>query len=187
MMTNLTESIPSPSDQTVVWSPSMTVVWTLAIFCLFLFGQLLGFFLGVSFQDVSSEIYDAMFSGDEALLNRLSYEKDLFWPMALGGAVMGLISVAIAIRWKKGLTIKEYLHLNNVPWYVWGLWILITVIVTVGLELLASNFEDFQTPFLHELVSNSQNIPLLILSIGIVAPVFEEVLFRGFAYKGLER
>ncbi|NNC83015.1 MAG: CPBP family intramembrane metalloprotease, partial [Flavobacteriales bacterium] len=42
-------------------------------------------------------------------------------------------------------------------------------------------------PFLHELVSNSQNIPLLILSIGIVAPVFEEVLFRGFAYKGLER
>jgi membrane protease YdiL (CAAX protease family) len=165
----------------------MTLFWTFVIFFIFAFAQVAGMVIAAMLSGIGPECMEVITSGNEDLLASFTYDNDLIWPSALSSALIGSLLIFIVIKMKKGLSIVDYLNLRNVTLPVWGIWLLVMVVLSFILEYFAVNFEDFQTPFMEDVVLNSKNIPMLFLSVGILAPIFEELLFRGFVFKGLER
>lgn len=183
---------PTDIDQdfkaaTVIWSPWMTVLWTFVIFSIFAFAQVVGLVMGAIMGGIGQEFIEQFNNGNEEALTQFIYQQDLIWPSALASAVVGSILVFLFIKMKRGLSIKNYLNLSNVSLPVWGIWLLAMILLGTALEFIASSSEDFQTPFMEDVVLNSKNLPMLFLTVGVLAPIFEELLFRGFVFKGLER
>ncbi len=102
-----------------------------------------------------------------------------------GIVCIGLILLIIKLR--RGTDIADYLNikipkLKNI--IIWTS--ILTVFITIG-ELLPRYFEAFETDFMAHAYKTAKSLPLLYLSVGIIGPVFEELFFRGFLFKGLER
>ena len=196
-MTSLTDFVtsseenPSSDKHSIfhsrIWSPGLTVLWGGIIFFLFSIAQVIGTVVA-ALRIMSPEEVKALFmGGDDTLLEKALYELDLLWPAALASAVIGILFILLIIRLKRGLKISEYLNLQNVKPSVWGIWVGITIVVTLILEYVVTLDPAFQTPFMHDVVENTDSIMMLVLAVGILAPIFEEVFFRGFIFKGLER
>lgn len=91
------------------------------------------------------------------------------------------------IKLKRGSDLRSYLALHSVSYrsyFVWG-----AVIVALSLCL------DFATPwlgvekippFMIEIYNNTETMWLLFFAVVIAAPLWEELLFRGFLMRGLQ-
>jgi len=44
-----------------------------------------------------------------------------------------------------------------------------------------------ETDFMEKVLANTSNLTMLTLTVGVFGPIFEEVFFRGFLFKGLEK
>lgn len=170
-----------------VWSPKMTVFWTFSIFLVFALGQLSGTYLAAMANGLLADMTFASSSGDAGALESFIYANDLAWPAGLMGALIGSLMIVVVIRLLKGLPLKDYLNLGNVRWQTWTIWLLAFLGISIITGTLEANFEVFQTDFMGDVIGGSRSIPLLFLTVGILAPIFEELLFRGFVFKGLER
>ena len=212
MKTSPTESevlISSDIPQrSLVWSPWMTAFWALVTFFIFGLAQEITTRLVVSFRGLSTS-YDEIVAANvnivqsetqsawdqmmETTAERMELisaflgSNDLIWPAALGSAIFGSLVLFIIIRLKKGLSFRDYLHLKNVSAQVWGIWLIIAILFLGLTEWLAAGNESLQTPFMKDVINGTKSMPMLILTVGILAPIFEELLFRGFLFKGLER
>lgn len=111
------------------------------------------------------------------------------------GTVMGLMVsltlvvvlsiTAILIKLKKGSQIRDYLALYPFKWgHLWrgiGLLILLNVViqaVTVWLDIEPMDFLD-------EMYFSAHPLWLLVLGMVVFAPIYEEVMFRGFMWVGI--
>ncbi|WP_127533753.1 type II CAAX endopeptidase family protein [Paenibacillus kobensis] len=100
------------------------------------------------------------------------------------------------VGWSKwrGLSLRRTLRLNPVPWSVLGLGIAVYVVSQIPLlfvhqltELILSVVGDTYKVSEYPIADNIGALLLLILSIGIIAPICEEMLFRGVLLTGYER
>ncbi len=178
---------PSLPQRSLVWSPWMTVFWAFVIFFIFGISQGLGVVIAAAAWGILDAVLVGFTSSDPSVQEQTIYSNDLAWPAAFASALVGSLLTIIIVKAKKGLSIKDYLHLKNVSPQVWGIWILIIAVMLGITEWMASDNEALQTPFMNDVVSGTKSIPMLILTVGVLAPIFEELLFRGFIFKGLER
>ncbi len=111
------------------------------------------------------------------------------WACAtLVSGIVGTLLTGIIIWSRKGITVKRYLDWSLPSPSAWRGWILgsLGLIGAMdGLRLLLGRplvpdvfLEAYQTAGI---------VPLFVVAIAIVAPIFEEILFRGFFIKGLQR
>lgn len=192
-MTSLTESSSdSPSNQgspllARIWTPWLTVLWSVLIFFIFSISQVVATFVAALGKMSPDDVKDLFMGADQSAMETALYKMDLVWPAALASALVGSLFLLLIIKIKRGLSITEYLNLQGARLPVWGMWLGITFVVGAILEYLAAENPELQTPFMKEVVQSTESIPLFILSVGVLAPIFEELFFRGFIFKGLER
>ena len=148
------------------------------------------------FNKVSSQEGDTSFKIDGTGVSFQGEELNLY--EFIGGDVLALSALAssvvcaaltlLFIKIKKGYPTARYLRLKSFKFrYLLG-WIAILVIYIVAGEI-ASEYFDFSESeaFMRAIYLSSDHLWLLYLSVGVAAPVFEEIFFRGFMFRGLIR
>lgn len=178
--------IPSPLNvrlpSTPVYGVAMTCVLSCVILLVFFTIQIVGVAIFASYVLPASQATN--------------------WQIMLlmgnqNGTVMGLMvtmvfvviisTVAIIIKLKKGACVQDYLALYGFTgsqfWRGVGLLFLLNIViqvVSVWLDLKPMDFLDTMYATAHPLW-------LLVLAMVVLAPIYEEVMFRGFMWVGLAK
>jgi len=163
------------------WKFWGTLLWGIVIGLVLLLGQLLplvGYMLMTGVEFTLETFLDFM----------QNVEKDaLLLSVSVIGSVIIVVPTVFGIaKLKKGATLKDYFDLNAYSWRTFWIW--------MGILLLLLIFETYTLKFLGvaETPSFMQNIEyptassiwLLVFSVMFMAPLIEEVIFRGFLLKG---
>ena len=122
----------------------------------------------------------------EFLANLANNGTFLAWNTLFSGLV-GLYLIGLAIRLKTGWTYQSYNNFIRPKWTGMLIWngLLIGLLILQG---QAAQFFQKKSDFMENIVASDEtNVFLLSLAVVIMAPLFEEVLFRGFVFKGLEK
>lgn len=99
------------------------------------------------------------------------------------------IGLTLLFAWlRKGPTVREYLALRPVPRATALWWLLYTVLVAVLLEVVSHVAGYPSIPdWMIRIYRSAGSLPLLVFAVLVVAPVVEEIVFRGFLFEGLRR
>lgn len=99
--------------------------------------------------------------------------------------VIGLSLLFAKIR--KNITIKEYFSLNRTSFRQFVKWILILLLYIVCADAVTSALgQPIVSDFMLNAYQTVHFTPLLWLAFIIAAPLYEEIFFRGFLFKGIE-
>lgn len=133
-----------------------------------------------------------MYPGREpaALLEDLGTNGDIVAVMLLLGSPCGALAVVAVVALRRGPSLRRYLALKPVATGTLLNWCLTVVVLEVAGNLAIAPFQSEHSDavrFMTELYSSATIPVLLWLGVIVVAPVFEEVLFRGFMFTGLAR
>jgi uncharacterized protein len=83
-------------------------------------------------------------------------------------------------------SVQEYLSLRKPTSEELLKWLLITIMYIVAVDLLKFLFDrPVMSPFMSEILQTADILPALYLALVILIPIFEEVFFRGFLFKGI--
>lgn len=117
-----------------------------------------------------------------ARMDQMLYNGDLVARQALWSGLIGsLLIIGSVFAWKRKQAI-DFLGLR-VPHIKRFLpWIGIFVLLALLIELLASVAPAFRTEFMDDLLGSTTNLTLLFIGVGIMAPLFEELLLRGLLF-----
>lgn len=89
---------------------------------------------------------------------------------------------------KRGSLLAEYLAIRAVPIKILARWLGITALLLFVTDLLTVALGKPVVPeFVKTAYASAEPVWLFWLALAIAAPLFEEVFFRGFLFKGLER
>ena len=98
----------------------------------------------------------------------------------------GILVILFFIYFKK-TSIIDYLNLYLPTFKITASFIFLSFLTMFFMEFLSRGYPDFfHTDFVIESYKQAKNLPLFYLGVVILGPVFEEFLFRGFLFKGLE-
>jgi membrane protease YdiL (CAAX protease family) len=109
--------------------------------------------------------------------------------LAIMEIVSGLICIPLTLlftKLRKNISIKNYIGFREPLKKEWGKWLLI-----LGAFLFLSDAVTFSLhrpivpPFMVEAYKTASFLPALLFAIIIVAPIFEEIFFRGFFFQGI--
>lgn len=99
--------------------------------------------------------------------------------------VIGLSLLFANIR--KNITIKEYFSLNRTSFRQFVKWILILLLYIVCSDAVTSALgQPIVSDFMLNAYQTVHFTPLLWFGFIIAAPLYEEIFFRGFLFKGIE-
>lgn len=115
-------------------------------------------------------------------MDQLLYTGDLVARQALWSGLVGSLFILVSVLlWKRknavdflGLRVPHFKRF--LPWL--GLFILLALLI----EGLARISPTFRTDFMERVIGSTTNLPLLLLGVGIMAPLFEELLLRGLLF-----
>ena len=135
------------------------------------------------------ELADARFSfswfSDPVFVERLTelgFNGDLVgMESAWSGGVCTALILLTTWLWKRERQ-SAFLGLGFPPWRDLLKWGGLFLLMLVGIELLARAFPVFQTDFMQKVVGSATNLPLLVLGVVVLGPLFEEFLLRGLLY-----
>jgi membrane protease YdiL (CAAX protease family) len=152
--------------------------------------------IGVVFLFVSVIMTIGIVIGVKVLkpqLDLMEFSKDLdsnglflsFVSFVVAPLVIGLSFLFAKIR--KNITVKEYFLLNKVDWFQFLKWSLILLLFAACSDALTSTLgRPIVSDFMVKAYKTAYFPPLLWLAFIILAPLYEEILFRGFMFKGIE-
>lgn len=99
---------------------------------------------------------------------------------------LGLVFLAVKIR--KGSTIQDYLAVRPVRGLTVAKWLGITLVFALGSDCLTRLLGRPVVPeFMFKTYRTAYFVPLLWIAFAAAAPIFEETLFRGFIFEGIDR
>lgn len=103
-------------------------------------------------------------------------------------SVVGFGLTLLFAKLREGWSISEYLALNRVPWKTLVAWLSLFILFLVCSAGLVSGLREHSTTLelMVEVYNTAYFVPLLWIGLILVAPLFEEVLFRGFIFRGLQ-
>ncbi len=114
-----------------------------------------------------------------ARMEELMLHGDLVAVQALWSGLAGIIFLAVTVTlWKRGDTVR-FLGLGAPRLRDVARWFGIFLLLAVVIEGLAYISPAFQTDFMEKVIGSSSNKLLLLLGVGLMAPLFEELLLRG--------
>jgi uncharacterized protein len=96
--------------------------------------------------------------------------------------------VVLLVRVRKQLSVRDYLSLHRVSiwrFLAWAALLLIFIAIADGTTWLLDR--DVVGNFMIESYRTAVIVPLLLASLWIAAPVFEETFFRGFMFRGIQQ
>jgi membrane protease YdiL (CAAX protease family) len=96
--------------------------------------------------------------------------------------------IALFAKLKRGATLRSYLALQGVSPRVAGTWIGLTFVYVAAADgFTFSTGRPIVPPFMVDAYTTAQFVPLLWISLVVLAPLFEELFFRGFLLEGFRR
>jgi len=115
------------------------------------------------------------------------YSDGLFVAVAtLAAAPFCILTTLGAVRLRSGMGIRDYLGLRKTRMLQWIGWTVLTVAGLFAMDYIRLSLGE---PLVPEIVvswfATAGILPLLVLAIVVAAPVMEEVIFRGFMFRGL--
>jgi len=88
---------------------------------------------------------------------------------------------------RKTITVKQYLCLHRVTWKELGKWSLVVLLFVICHDTLIFLLHKPIVPdVMTDAYKTAYFTPLLLLALMVMAPVSEELFFRGFLFKGIE-
>jgi membrane protease YdiL (CAAX protease family) len=106
----------------------------------------------------------------------------------IAGATVCTVLTVLCVRLRKGLAVGDYLALNAPRAGDLARWILLAAALMLCFEFLSILMQRQTVPsFMVEAYRTARFAPLIYAAVVLAGPVFEEILFRGFLFKGLER
>jgi hypothetical protein len=109
--------------------------------------------------------------------------------IAIMVVVSGLICTALTLlfaRLRKNISVKNYIGFKEPLKREWIRWLLILasfLFLSDGVSLLLH--EPIVLPFMVDAYKTASSLPALLFAIVVVAPIFEEIFFRGFLFQGI--
>jgi membrane protease YdiL (CAAX protease family) len=102
------------------------------------------------------------------------------------GGVVGTTLIILIVRYFQGQSFAEYLGLTRISLKQLGFWILIGAIYLVLADSCTYLLKRPIVPeFMNKVIATAKIPWLLYFAFIVAAPIFEELFFRGFLYKGL--
>jgi CAAX protease family protein len=121
----------------------------------------------------------------ETLATTLQFDGDLLAVITLVGAVVAVGVVGLLVR-SRGITLRSYLALEPVRPKAAILWILGTLAFLASYDFVSVTLDRPTVPdFMVRAYESARFLPLLWIAVALVAPVWEEAVFRGFGFRGL--
>ncbi len=163
-----------------VWSPFRTI---LLCFAILIVNALFAVVIFIAFIIIM--IPQGEFAFSEANLSK--YTGLIISVLTVVSTVVTVSMVILLINIRKGLRYKEYLALTSASVRATAVWLAVTA-VWIWVSDLATDYlgctagEDI----VNEIFATAVSYPLLWIAICIAAPLMEEILFRGFIYKGFQ-
>jgi len=163
-----------------VWSFWPTIGFSTVILIAYNALQLLVILAVFVIQICTSEI------GLQEALGQLATNGLAFSLAIIVSVPLGLLLVLLFIRLKKDLSVADYLGFKPLRVKTALLSALIFLVI-LAVVLMVENYlgESGDANFSTELYRNSGFLPGLWLAVVFLAPLFEEVFFRGFLFVGL--
>ena len=163
------------------WGLGKTVGFSAIIFA---------FFLAVQFLTMASFISFAKAEHPE--LDLEAYAKTL--PsnglcIAIMVIVSGVICTPLTLlfaKLRKTISVTNYIGFKEPSKREWVQWLLILaafLFVSDGVSFLLH--QPMVPPFMVDAYKSTSSLPALLLAIVVVAPIFEEIFFRGFLFQGI--
>lgn len=101
------------------------------------------------------------------------------------GALAASLLVILFSYIRDNISVREYLHLKMPGVKPLLFWILILVLFAAGMEALNHILERPIPEWMISSYASAGIVPLFWITLVVAAPVFEELLFRGFLFEGL--
>ena len=193
MSEQLSEQPIQETSDNSYWGFWATLALTVLVFIIFSILQslfLVGYMLvaeGVSISDVLQS--DSTVSL-ESLLANYALNGDAISVSQIPAAIIGIALVILFVLLRKNTVhkttgIKDYLDLYMPKLKHLFLYLGLMILAMMLMEAI-NVWLDRPTPeFMTKVYSSTNNLPLLWIAVGISAPFFEEILFRGFFFEGL--
>jgi membrane protease YdiL (CAAX protease family) len=110
----------------------------------------------------------------------------LFLGMVQVGTALTVVPLVYALAWaRRGPAVRDYLGLRAVPRADAFRWLFYTVLLMVLLEVAAYLTTQPTPEWMKQVFRSAGSMPLLLFGIVVIAPVIEELVFRGFLFEGL--
>ena len=167
------------ASKSPVFSRTATVVLVIGMLLLFLVAQLVGVYLAGALllpsADTLSVVDILSLGGSDGTIVSLS---------VLFSAVM-LSAVSIALVRMRGASLKHYLAVRLITWrttlVMLGLWLLYALIS----QSLTYLLDEDPMLFMDVLYRSVNHLWLLVFVVVIVAPIYEELVFRGLLWSAI--
>lgn len=177
------------------WGGFATLLWCLPIFVALNLAGAVGIALdlvwlhlgpgagGVPFDPVTGQVADSHWA-------TLDTRPEVV--IATGVALLALeLAVVGSAARLAGATVRDYLALTPFRGRDLLTGVAATAAVVFGFEFLAALFDiPLASPWLFEMHDRAEaggTLPLLVLTVVVVAPLWEEAVFRGFLFRGWSR
>jgi membrane protease YdiL (CAAX protease family) len=175
--------LPPPSDEIEArpWGLWATVGFSAIIFGLFCALQILIviFFLSAAktqHPELNLEVYAKSLSGNGLCLTVIT-------------VVSGLVCIPLTLlfaKLRKTISIKNYIGFKEPSKSEWVKWLLALAAFLFLSEMVSLLLHrPIVHPFMIEAYKTASFLPGLLFAMIIVAPIFEEIFFRGFLFQGI--
>lgn len=154
------------------WSLSLTLIISFIVFSIFILTQSL--IVLILANDIDSDID----------MNLLAYSH--LGLISTISSIIGLLFIVFFIKIKQ-TDIKSYLQISFPKITQLLMFVVLSLMLMFFMELFSNYYPDvFESDFVFESYKNADNLYLFYIGVVFLGPLFEEVLFRGFLFKGLE-
>lgn len=120
-------------------------------------------------------------------MNELMENGDVIAEVTMWSGIVCSAAVLILVGiWKKS-NITEVLAIRAAPVQQFAKWLGIFILVMAGIELLGLILPDLHSDFMDKVMRSVTDKAGLIIGVGIMAPVFEELLLRGLLLHSVRR
>lgn len=170
------------TNKPACWGLFGTMIWGSSIIFAFLVLQFIAMIVYLVWGEASLT--------DEQLFKLIESSKYDGVAISLATLVTTMLCVPIIIgiaKLKSGSRLTDYLALNVIPYKTLGLWLGATVAFIAISDTLSIMLGESVVPdFMASAYASANPAWLIWLALVVGAPLFEEVFFRGFLFKGLE-
>ena len=167
-----------------IWGFWGTLLWGVVIGVFLFLGQIIPLLI---YMKVTGEVI----SVENLILFSQKVERDAYLlSISVIGSAFIVVPLVFGIaKLKRGSVLKEYFDLRGYSWRTFWRWmgVLVVLLIVEGVALEAMGVKQTPNFMLNIEYPNTFSIYLLLFSVMFIAPLIEEVVFRGFLLKGFSK
>ena len=143
--------------------------------------------LMLGLQYLALVLYGNLFAPEGKPRESLQWEGDLLSFSVFLSFPVCILLIAILARKSSGPGMSAYLGLRSRDWKTFLYWNAALLVLLTGIEWVTYWLKIPEMPeFMTRTYSSARSLPLYYAAIGLFAPLFEELFFRGFIYRGVK-